>query len=174
MKKKKTINEFVLMTGELGTNLGLNRTVGQMYGLLYMAGKPLSMDEIAKGLCVSKASVCLNARELEQWGAIKKIWTSGSRRDFYEADPDFVGIMFRRAKARLKKILGDFGATASAMTSKKAVPGAQKQRIKKVLKTHTLLLQLVNSLPETMPEKGLENAAQLLSLLSSSTDKNGK
>ena len=41
---------FVQHFGEMGSRWGINRTVGQIYALLYLADRPLNADEIAERL----------------------------------------------------------------------------------------------------------------------------
>lgn len=78
--------------GVLGADLGISRVVAQIYGLLYLSDGPLSLDEIADHLNVSKATVSVNARALERWGAVRKTWMEGSRRDYYLAERDTLRI----------------------------------------------------------------------------------
>ncbi len=41
--------EFIAHFGEMGSRWGINRTVGQIYALLFLSPKPLCADEIAEG-----------------------------------------------------------------------------------------------------------------------------
>jgi HTH-type transcriptional regulator, glycine betaine synthesis regulator len=52
------------------------------------------LDDIARELGVSKASVSTTVRQLEQWAAVRRIWVKGDRKDYYEAETDF-GTMLR-------------------------------------------------------------------------------
>lgn len=63
----------------------LNRVCGQIYALLYLSPNPLSLDDIVEELGVSKGSVSINIRILEDYKLVKKVWVKGSRKDFYEA-----------------------------------------------------------------------------------------
>lgn len=65
--------------------LGLPRSTGQIYGLLYLSPKPLSLDDIADLLSISKASASTGTRQLAAWQAVKEVWVPGDRRDHYEA-----------------------------------------------------------------------------------------
>ena len=49
-----TQQKFVLHWGEMGTRWGINRTVGQIYALLYAAREPINADEIAEALGFSR------------------------------------------------------------------------------------------------------------------------
>ncbi len=44
---------FVLHFGEMGSRWGINRTVGQIYALLYICGRALNADEIALGIVIT-------------------------------------------------------------------------------------------------------------------------
>lgn len=78
--------------GSLCRRLGLPRSTGQIYGLLYFSVRPLSLDEIAVQLGVSKASASTGTRQLSAWGAIHQTWVPGERRDFFEVVPDLGGL----------------------------------------------------------------------------------
>lgn len=75
--------------GQSMSIFGFNATLGRIFGLLYFADQPLSLDEMAKQLMVSKATVSLNIRLLEGLKFAQKIWKKGSRKDFYVAERDF-------------------------------------------------------------------------------------
>lgn len=77
--------EFVETTGRLCQLMGLPRSTGQIYGLLYLAPRPLSLDDIAELLSISKASASTGTRQLVTWQAVKEVWVPGDRRDHFEA-----------------------------------------------------------------------------------------
>ncbi len=85
--------ELVEAGGRTAQSFGLSRLFGQLYMLLYMSPEPRSLDELAAELGVSKASVSIASRKLEAWGAVRKVWVKGDRRDFYEAETDFRAIL---------------------------------------------------------------------------------
>lgn len=81
--------EMVEAGGRTAQTFGLSRLFGQLYMFLYLSERPQSLDELAEGLGVSKASVSIACRQLEGWGAVRKTWKKGDRRDYYEAETDF-------------------------------------------------------------------------------------
>lgn len=85
--------EMVEAGGRTALSFGLPRLFGQIYMLLYLSAKPLSLDELTEQLGVSKASVSIAGRKLESWSAVKKVWIRGDRRDYYEAETDFRTIL---------------------------------------------------------------------------------
>ena len=87
------VREMVEAGGRTAQSFGLSRLFGQIYTLLYLSPEPLCLDELADQLGVSKASVSIAGRRLETWGAVRKVWVRGDRRDFYEAETDFRSIL---------------------------------------------------------------------------------
>lgn len=100
---EKVRDYFIEIAGSMAGNLGLNSIAGQMYALLYISSDPVSLDEITNVLKVSKGNVSVNIRVLERWGAVKKIWVKGSRRNFYKANEDILEIIKNRLKEGLTK-----------------------------------------------------------------------
>ena len=100
---EKVRDYFIEIAGSMAGNLGLNSIAGQMYALLYISNDPVSLDEITHILKVSKGNVSVNIRVLERWGAVKKVWVKGSRRNFYKANEDILGIVTSRLKEGLTK-----------------------------------------------------------------------
>ena len=50
----------------------------------------------------------MNIRYLEQWQAVKKIWKKGSRKDYYQANPDIEKIILSRLKEGVNRRLTEF------------------------------------------------------------------
>ncbi len=80
--------KFVLHFGEMGSRWGINRTVGQMYALLYVLGKPLNADEIAEHLQFSRSNVSMGLKELQSWRLVKLLHLPGDRREYFEPPKD--------------------------------------------------------------------------------------
>lgn len=78
--------------------IGLPRSIGEIYGLLFCARGALTFDELVEGLQISKGSVSQGLKVLRQLGAVKLHYVPGSRRDHYEPELS----MRRLAKGFLK------------------------------------------------------------------------
>ena len=102
MKIEEVKDRFIEEVGELGANLGLNRLTIQLYGLLFLEGRSLSLDEMVEELKVSKGNISLNIRTLERWGAVRKVWVKGSRKNFYQANKDVVKVVSQKIRTGLK------------------------------------------------------------------------
>lgn len=85
--------EMIDAGGRTVQTFGLNRLLGQLYTLLYLSPEPLSLDEMAAELSVSKASISIACRQLAAWGALRQVWQRGDRKDYYTAERDFKAIL---------------------------------------------------------------------------------
>lgn len=84
---------MVAAAGTLFQLLGLPRSTGQIYGLLYLSPKPLSLDDLVELLSISKGSASIGARHLTAWGVIRQVWVPGDRRDHFETLGDLAQIL---------------------------------------------------------------------------------
>ena len=66
--------------------LGLPKSIGQIYGLMFVATDPLAMDDIIERLEISKGSASQGLGTLKGLGAILPIQIEGDRREHYRAD----------------------------------------------------------------------------------------
>jgi DNA-binding transcriptional regulator GbsR (MarR family) len=88
VKLGKAQRGFVEGFGHLYARYGVSITFGRLFGLLLVSDGPLSLDEIADDLGISKSGASVAARELERAGVIRRHGTPGSRRIAYEAVDD--------------------------------------------------------------------------------------
>ena len=86
--QSKAWQEMVEVGGRICQLLGLPRSTGQIFGLLYLSVEPLSLNHMSSMLGISKGSISVGTRQLASWGAIRKVWIPGDRRDFYEVVED--------------------------------------------------------------------------------------
>ncbi len=77
-------NDFIDTIGEVAERYGLTRVAGLLKGLLLFSREPLSLDDMAERLEVSKASVSTNIRLLERWKAVRRVFNRGDRKNYYE------------------------------------------------------------------------------------------
>lgn len=103
MELSPVMESFILHWGEMGSRWGLNRTVAQIYALLYIAGRPLPADEIADTLKVARSNVSTSIRELRSWGLIDRTHAIGDRRDHFAAETDLWAAAARIAEERKRR-----------------------------------------------------------------------
>ena len=80
--------QFVSHFGEMGSRWGINRTVGQIYALIFVSPKPLHADDIADALEFSRSNVSIGLKELQAWRLVKLKHLAGDRREYFEAPQD--------------------------------------------------------------------------------------
>jgi DNA-binding transcriptional regulator GbsR (MarR family) len=86
--------EFINHFGEMGSRWGINRTVGQIYALLFVSQRALNADEIGEALGFSRSNVSMGLKELQAWRLVRLRHHPGDRREYFEA-PEDVWEIFR-------------------------------------------------------------------------------
>ena len=86
--------EFINHFGEMGSRWGINRTVGQIYALLFVSQRALNADEIGDALGFSRSNVSMGLKELQAWRLVRLRHHPGDRREYFEA-PEDVWEIFR-------------------------------------------------------------------------------
>ena len=89
----KVSQEMVELGGRICKVMGIPRSIGQIFGLLYLSTQPLSLNQMSSTLGISKGSVSMGTRKLVSCHLIRKIWMPGDRRDYYEAIEDLEHII---------------------------------------------------------------------------------
>jgi DNA-binding transcriptional regulator GbsR (MarR family) len=94
---------FVLHFGEMGSRWGINRTVGQIYAVLYISREAQSADDIVERLGVSRSNVSMGLKELQSWRLVKLEHRPGDRREFFSAPEDVWQIFRTLAEERQRR-----------------------------------------------------------------------
>lgn len=97
-------DDFVERLGLIWEAQGLPRIAGRVVGYLMLQPEPLSLDDIATGLGVSKASVSNDARYLARLGLVELITRRGDRRDYYAIAPDMPRRMTEQKLAEIERL----------------------------------------------------------------------
>jgi DNA-binding transcriptional regulator GbsR (MarR family) len=108
------IHESVIETvGRISAFWGFSKIMGQLYALLYLSPKPLTLDSMAESLSISKGNVSINIRNLLRWNMVQQVWVKGDRKDYYEAEIDFWkiirGVLQEREKKEFSQALASIG-----------------------------------------------------------------
>lgn len=64
--------------------LGLPRSIGEIYGLLFISETALSLDDLVRRLHISKGSASQGLRMLKSLGAVREAEGGAERRTYYE------------------------------------------------------------------------------------------
>jgi len=109
--EREVIELFVRMADLLN----LPRSVGEIYGLLFISSDPLCLDDCRIRLNISKGSTSQGLKILRSFGAIRTVYIPGDRKDYYLAETSlrkiasgFAGEQIRphvdSGKERIKRI----------------------------------------------------------------------
>ena len=97
------VRSFVAHFGEMGSRWGINRTVGQIYALIFISKRALNADEIAETLAFSRSNVSMGLKELQGWGLVNLRHQAGDRREYFEAPGDVWEIFRVLAQERRRR-----------------------------------------------------------------------
>jgi DNA-binding transcriptional regulator GbsR (MarR family) len=104
--KKKlpaAVERFILHWGDMGDEWGVNRSVSQIHGLLYLAEAPMTAEDIAETLGMARSNVSNSIKELLAWNLIRRVPILGDRRDHFEAETDIWEVAARIAARRKER-----------------------------------------------------------------------
>jgi DNA-binding transcriptional regulator GbsR (MarR family) len=97
------VQAFVTHFGEMGSRWGINRTVGQIYALIFVSPQPLNADEIAEQLAFSRSNVSMGLKELQAWRLVQLRHLPGDRREYFSAPSDAWEIFRTLAEERRRR-----------------------------------------------------------------------
>ncbi len=97
------VRSFVAHFGEMGSRWGINRTVGQMYALIFVSPAPLNADDIAEKLEFSRSNVSMGLKELQAWRLVNLRHQPGDRREYFDAPSDAWEIFRTLAEERRRR-----------------------------------------------------------------------
>jgi DNA-binding transcriptional regulator GbsR (MarR family) len=98
---------------------GLPPSSGRVYGYLMLCAEPVSVDQIAAALVMSRTGAWNAARVLERFGHVSRYGTPGSKRALYSASDNFA-VPFLEQTALLEKIGNLVQTCASTIANEQA------------------------------------------------------
>jgi len=81
--------------------LGFARSLGEIYGLAYISRTPIHLAEVCGRLQMSKGSASQGLRTLRDLGALKPVYITGDRRDYFEPEVKIRVLLHRVLSERL-------------------------------------------------------------------------
>lgn len=90
---------------------GFKRPMGRVWAILYLSPQALTASDLADELQMSAGAISMALTELEKWGAVRRNWTPGDRRDFFSAETDIWSLVQRVMKERELTLIREFGRT---------------------------------------------------------------
>ncbi len=154
---------FVLHFGEMGSRWGINRTVGQIYAVLFIAEHPLCADDIVERLGVSRSNVSMGLKELQSWNLVRHRQVQGDRREFFSTPDDIYAIVRTLVEERKKR---EIDPTLSMLRELlMQAPGTPEERHAQArLRDMHELIELLTNWYADVQKLETERLIQLLSL----------
>ena len=148
------LQKFILHWGEMGSTWGLNRTVAQIYAILYLSPKPLTAEEICETLCLARSTVSTGLHELQGWGIIRLVHVLGDRRDHFETMHDiwemFRVILEERKRREFDPTLAVLRKTVDELSNDVESDAYAKEKVHDMLdffETATIAYKNIDQLP---------------------------
>jgi DNA-binding transcriptional regulator GbsR (MarR family) len=99
---KQTINNHFSLTFEKD---GFSPLVGKIFALLIFAPEPLSLQELADQLHVTKAAISVQVRTLEQHCMCQRLARGSDRKDYYFIQDDFSTSIIHHTTDKINTVL---------------------------------------------------------------------
>ncbi|MBS7698340.1 MULTISPECIES: GbsR/MarR family transcriptional regulator [unclassified Chelatococcus] len=138
------VQAFVLHFGEMGSRWGINRTVGQVYALLYVSPQPLCADDIVDALGISRSNVSMSLRELQAWKLVLLKHVPNDRRDFFTTPDDVWQILRTLAEERKKREVDPTLSVLREILMQQPASEAERHAQARMAEMHGLIEQLTN------------------------------
>lgn len=119
---------------------------GRIFGLLLFAPEPVSLQDIADKIGVSKAAVSVQARLLESVGLCRKLSRANDRRDYYIIADHFsdkvLQMVLEKNKSwldELEQIISNFPAKSEVAKEDLPAYESGKKRLEEIFQLYKLL-----------------------------------
>jgi DNA-binding transcriptional regulator GbsR (MarR family) len=134
---------------------GFKRNMGRVWTLLYLSDEPLTAHALRQRLELSAGAISMTLTELARWGVVRKIWRTGDRHDYYEAESSLWKMISRVLRERERaEIVGAIEAFEDALAALKrrqeegaaARISIQRERIEQLLELARLGRSMLDAL----------------------------
>ncbi len=154
---------FVQHFGEMGSRWGINRTVGQIYAVLFIAEQPLCADDIVERLGISRSNVSMGLKELQSWNLLRSRSLAGDRREFFGTPDDIYAIVRTLVDERKKREIDPTLSVLRELLMQQ--PGSETERHAQArLREMHELIELMTTWYADVQKLETERLIQLLSL----------
>jgi HTH-type transcriptional regulator, glycine betaine synthesis regulator len=102
--------ECVEFFAEVVQVLGVPRSVGQIYGLLFASPDPLSFTDIVERLAISKGSASQGLQLLRSLGAVQGVSTAEDRRELFVPELGLRKLVGGVLREKVEPLVNDGGA----------------------------------------------------------------
>jgi DNA-binding transcriptional regulator GbsR (MarR family) len=157
------IRAFVLHFGEMGSRWGINRTVGQVYAVLFLADAPVCADQLVEALGVSRSNVSMALKELLAWDLVRLRHLPDDRRDFYVTLDDIWAIVRTLVEQRKKREVDPTLSVLRGLLMETPVSDAERHAQNRMREMHEVI-ELLTTWYGDVERLETERLVQLLTL----------
>ena len=157
------VQTFVLHFGEMGSRWGINRTVGQIYALLYVSKEPLNAEDIVERLGVSRSNVSMGLKELQSWNLVRLQHRPGDRRDYFSTPDDIWQIVRTLVEERKKREIDPTMTLLREVLMQEPASAEERHAQERMREMHDLF-ELLTGWYEDVQRLDTERLVQLLTL----------
>jgi len=154
---------FVLHFGEMGSRWGINRTVGQIYAVLFIAERPLCADDIVERLGISRSNVSMGIKELQSWNLLRQRSIPGDRREFFHTPEDIYAIVRTLVDERKKREIDPTLSVLRELLMRSPKSESERHAQARIREMHELI-ELLTSWYADVQKLETERLVQLLTL----------
>ncbi|UFU00485.1 transcriptional regulator [Radiobacillus kanasensis] len=136
MAEQKVQEQIILEFSKTVEMFDISPSEAKLFSLLYIEGKPMTLDEMADWLGKSKTSVSNGIRSLLDLNLVERVWIKGVRKDLYQADVNlyhkFMSNFIHKwleAMKRQKKTLLEINDRLTSMKGKQELPNRLQDMI---------------------------------------------
>jgi len=147
----EAISNFIETWGVMGSVWGINSSTARVHALLILSEDPLSLDDVASRLEISRGNASMCLKELRNWRVIKQIKEPGDRKDYYVSESDAWKMFFAIIRERKRREFDPLVETVqNTLCSLKEQGGGNKGEVQNRLKQMEELLRTLQNLTESL------------------------
>ncbi|QDP39715.1 GbsR/MarR family transcriptional regulator [Radiobacillus deserti] len=88
-KREAAVEKFIQVIAKNMNLYGITTSVGRLYGALYFADEPMTLDDMRDALEMSKTSMSTGVRSLAEMRMVEPAYKKGIRKDLYKSEEDW-------------------------------------------------------------------------------------
>ena len=160
MEYAEAREQLIRTWGQLSSEWGINRTMGQIHALLMMSPDPLTADQIIQELSISRGNVSMNLRSLVEWGLVHKVYIPGDRKEYFASEKDIWKMALRIARERKQRELDPVIQSLQTMQNVQA-NGENKREVEELNKVSSQILDVAIQIDKVL-DIGIRSGGQSL------------
>ncbi|OAM89525.1 transcriptional regulator [Termitidicoccus mucosus] len=115
--------EIIAYWVRVATQLGYPRSVGEIFGVVFLSGEPVNADDLVARLGISRSGAGQGLKALLDIGAIKSVHSIANRREHFQMQSDLGVLVKQFLNVRVFPQLEELGRQRSALTAAVAGTG---------------------------------------------------